>query len=67
VLLDHWGLKIMSATECIHNYGMKFNICIERIVDTKIFIMSLGNDSHLGQYRKSDEIVTGVGKKVMKL
>jgi hypothetical protein len=29
--------------------------------------MSLGNDPYLGQFRKSgDEIVTGVGKKVIK-
>jgi hypothetical protein len=47
----------MSATKFLHNYGMKFNICI----------MSLGNDPYLGQFRKSgDEIVTGVGNKVMK-
>jgi hypothetical protein len=46
-MLDHRGLEILSATEFLHNYGIKWNIFIGRIVDIKIPVrtMSLGSDS----------------------
>lgn len=64
--MDHRGPEIISATEFLHNYGIKWSICIERIVDIKIPVctMSLGSDSYLVG-TDGDETVTGVGKKVM--